>query len=410
MKLKLIALIAGAAVLAGGCALKQSPAEAFIKENVANAEVQLSSLLATCEAGDTLRIPSSYEKGEIKFVRKTGWVSGFFAGSLWYMYELTGEEKWAEHAQKHTENLRELQYVTTHHDVGFMVGSSFGNGLRLKGIAGYDTVIVNTAKSLSTRFKPAAGVLQSWEADKGWQAEKGWTCPVIIDNLMNLELLFKASELSGDPTFKQIAVSHLDKTLENHYREDASTWHVVDYDIATGEVLGKYTAQGYSDDSAWSRGQAWSLYGCILAYRFTKDVKYLERAKAVERFLFSHKNMPDDLVPYWDFDAPNIPDEPRDASSAAIIASALYELYGIVSDLPAEAAKYKAEADKILESLSTPAYRAEPGTNGGFLLMHSVSSLPHGNGIDVALNYADYYFLESLLRKRRIENGLPPVE
>ena len=372
----------------------------IIEENIANAEVQLSALLAASQEDGQIRIPSTYRDGKVRFVPKHDWVSGFFAGSLWYMYELTGDEKWAEAAQQHTENLHDIQYLTWHHDVGFMVYDSYGNGRRLKGLVQYDTVIVNTAKSLCTRFRPEAGVLQSWNADKGWQAQRGWKCPVIIDNMMNLELLFKASEISGDDTFKNIAISHSDKTILHHYRDDYSTWHVVDYDHETGAIRGKYTAQGAADDSAWARGQAWGLYGYTLAYRFTKDERYLQQAQHVVEFIFSHPNLPEDLVPYWDYNAPEIPNTPRDVSSAAIAASVLYELYDMTKNK-----EYKALADTIIESLSSPAYRAEQGTNGGFILMHSVGSIPHNSSIDVPLNYADYYFLEALVRKRNIENG-----
>ena len=385
-------------------AVQCAPRTDLINDNVENAKIQLKSLVDASEAGDTVKIPSTFKDGEIVYVPTDDWVSGFFAGSLWYMYELTGDEYWAGHARKHTEILDSIQYLTWHHDIGFMVYDSYGNGLRLKGIDGYKDVIVNAARSLSTRFRPAAGVIQSWDADKGWQGERGWKCPVIIDNMMNLELLFKATEFSGDSTFAKIAVSHADKTMQNHYRPDYSTYHVVDYDPETGEVRGRYTAQGYSDDSAWARGQAWSLYGYTMVYRFTSDKKYLDQAEKVAGFLFNNPNMPEDLVPYWDFDCPDIPDTYRDASSAAIIASALYELSYHTGN-----ALYKEKADKIIESLSSPAYRAAQGTNGGFILMHSVGSIPHGSSIDVPLNYADYYFLEALIRKGNIEKGVAPV-
>ena len=394
---------ASAAVLVSG--IFCSSGNSIISDNIANAEIQTRLLLEASEAGDTIRIPSSFQKGEVVFVPASDWVSGFFAGTLWYMYELTGDEFWAEHARKQTEALEDIQYLTWHHDVGFMIYDSYGNGLRLKNIDGYKDVCINAAKSLSTRFRPAAGILQSWNVDGGWQSERGWKCPVIIDNMMNLEILFKATEFSGDPTFAGIATSHADKTLKNHFRPDWSSYHVVDYDPETGEVLKKCTAQGYADESAWSRGQAWALYGFTAAYRCTADKKYLDAAENVAGFILSHPNMPEDLVPYWDLNAPDIPDEPRDASSAAIIASGLYELYGHTGkDI------YREKADKIICSLSRPAYRAAQGTNGGFILMHSVGSIPHGNSIDVPLNYADYYFLEALIRKRNIEAGLPPVE
>ena len=401
MHKKIILTLAAAATAFFSCDTRPD----LIKDNVANAEIQLGSLLKASEEGDTIRIPSSYQDGKIIYVPTDDWVSGFFAGSLWYMYELTGDEFWAEHARSHTEVLDSIQYLTWHHDVGFMVYDSYGNGLRLKNIDGYKDVCVNTAKSLSTRFRPGAGVLQSWNTDRGWQAERGWKCPVIIDNMMNLELLFKATEFTGDSTYAKIAISHADKTLENHFRPDWSCYHVVDYDPETGKVLGRCTAQGYADESAWARGQAWALYGFAVAYRFTGDRKYLDLSEHVAEYLFSHPNMPEDLVPYWDFNAPSIPDEPRDASSAAVIASGLYELSYLTGK-----ASYKETADKIINSLSSPAYRAAQGTNGGFILMHSVGSIPHGSSIDVPLNYADYYLLEALVRKRNIENGLPPVK
>lgn len=400
MKLKFLSILALAAF-----AVQCAPQTDIISENVDNAKIQLKYLLEASEAGDTVRIPSTYQNGEIVYVPVDDWVSGFFAGTLWYMYELTGDEYWADHARKHTEILDTIQYLKWHHDIGFMIYDSYGNGLRLKNPDGYKDVIVNAAKSLSTRFRPAAGIIQSWDADKGWQANNGWKCPVIIDNMMNLELLMKATEFTGDSTYYNIAVSHADQTMKNHYRPDYSTYHVVDYDPETGEVRGRYTAQGYSDESAWARGQAWSLYGYTVMYRYTGDKKYLEQAEKVADFILNHPNMPEDLIPYWDFDCPDIPDTYRDASAGAIMASALYELFGFTGN-----DMYKEKADKMIESLSSPAYRAAQGTNGGFILMHSVGSIPHGSSIDVPLNYADYYFLEALIRKGNLEKGLAPVK
>lgn len=400
MKLKFLSILALAAF-----AVQCTPQADIISENVDNAKIQLKYLLEASEAGDTVRIPSTYQNGEIVYVPVDDWVSGFFAGTLWYMYELTGDEYWADHARKHTEILDTIQYLKWHHDIGFMIYDSYGNGLRLKNPDGYKDVIVNAAKSLSTRFRPAAGIIQSWDADKGWQANNGWKCPVIIDNMMNLELLMKATEFTGDSTYYNIAVSHADQTMKNHYRPDYSTYHVVDYDPETGEVRGRYTAQGYSDESAWARGQAWSLYGYTVMYRYTGDKKYLEQAEKVADFILNHPNMPEDLIPYWDFDCPDIPDTYRDVSAGAIMASALYELFGFTGN-----DMYKEKADKMIESLSSPAYRAAQGTNGGFILMHSVGSIPHGSSIDVPLNYADYYFLEALIRKGNLEKGLAPVK
>lgn len=385
-----------------------------INDNVNFAKKQLAPLIAASEDGGKVRTPSTVKDGEVVYVPARDWVSGFFAGTLWYMYELTGEEDYAVHAQKHTEILHDIQFFTSHHDVGFMIYDSYGNGLRLKNIPGYDTVLVNTAKSLATRFRPEAGVIQSWNADGGWQKERGWKCPVIIDNMMNLELLFRASEISGDQSFREIAVSHADKTIENHFRSDYSCYHVVDYDPETGDVRGKYTAQGADDESRWARGQSWALYGYTMTYRFTKDQRYLDEAENIAHFLINEPDMPADLVPLWDYDAAKYGVEKsqyapyvnqRDVSSGAIMASALYELWQYTKN-----DGYLKAADKIVKSLSTAPYRAELGTNGGFLLQHSVGSIPHGNSIDVPLNYADYYLLEALVRRCHIEAGESPVE
>ncbi len=384
-----------------------------VNDNVEFAKKQLKPLITASEEGDTVRIPSTFADGEIVYVPTDDWVSGFFAGTLWYMYELTGDEQYAVHAQKHTEALQEIQFLTWHHDVGFMVYDSYGNGLRLKNIPGYDTVLVNTAKSLSTRFRPQAGIIQSWSVDKGWQKTKGWKCPVIIDNLMNLELLFRASEISGDPTYRNIAISHADKTMDNHFRSDYSTYHVVDYDPQTGQVLRKCTAQGADDESRWARGQAWALYGYTVMYRFTREQKYLDHAQKVAHFILNEPDMPEDLIPLWDYDAVKYGEQKpeyaayenqRDVSSAAIVASALYELWQYTSK-----DEYLKSADKIVRNLSAAPYRAALGTNGGFILKHSVGSIPHGSSIDVPLNYADYYLLEALVRRRHIEKGESPV-
>ena len=373
--------------------------DAFLKENIANAVKQNTLQTDIIENSGKILNPRTIDKnGNIKYVKHKDWCSGFYPGIIWELYDLTGDQKWETLARKYTEDLEEVQYLTEHHDVGFMIGSSYLNGLRKAGIEKYKSVVIQTAKSLSTRFRPSTGVIQSWNIDKGWQSKRGWKCPVIIDNMMNLELLFEATRLSGDSTFHNIAVKHADTTLKNHFRPDASSYHVVDYDPETGEVRSRQTAQGYAHESAWARGQAWALYGFTLCYRYTGDKKYLNQAVRIHDFIFNNKNLPKDLVPYWDYDAPNIPYEPRDASAAACVASALYELSGY-----AHKKNYINQADKILESLSSPAYRAETGTNGNFILMHSVGSIPHNQEIDVPLNYADYYYLEALIRKRNLK-------
>ena len=372
----------------------------FIMENIEFAKNQENLQVNLIEKSGRILNPRTFEKGKIKYIGREDWTSGFFPGTMWYMFELTGDSIWRTRARKYTEALDSVKYITWNHDVGFMIQCSYGNGLRLKESSGaYRDVIIEAAKSLSTRFRPAAGIIQSWNVDKGWQALRGWECPVIIDNMMNLELLFNATKLSGDSTFYKIAVSHADKTIENHYRPNYSCYHVVDYNLTDGSVRNRHTAQGYSHESSWARGQAWGIYGFMVCYRETGNPKYLKQAQKAFDFIIHHKNFPSDFIPYWDFDAPKIPDEPRDASSAAIIASALYELARYENG-----GLYKTWADKIMNSLASPTYRAELGENGNFLLKHSVGSIPHGAEIDVPLNYADYYFLEALVRKRNMGN------
>lgn len=357
---------------------------------------QYSLMLQQIGREGKVRIPKTIDKlGRMVYIPIDDWCSGFFPGSLCYLYQLTNDKSWLLQSKRFTEALDSIQYLTWHHDVGFMIGSSYLNIYRLSPNKAYKKAIIQTAKSLCTRFRKKAGVIQSWNVDRGWQSKRGWTCPVIIDNIMNLELLFEATRLSGDSTYWKVAVSHANKTLENQFRKDGSCYHVVDYDPNNGAVLHRQTAQGYADNSAWARGQAWAVYGYTVCYRYTHDRKYLDQAVKTLNFVMQNPNLPEDLIPYWDFDAPNIPNEPRDASSAACIASALYEMNNYLPDNG-----YTSLADRIIRSLSSPEYRAPLGKNGCFLLMHSVGSIPHNNEIDVPLNYADYYFLEALTRRK----------
>ena len=357
---------------------------------------QYSLMLQQIGREGKVRIPKTIDKlGRMVYIPIDDWCSGFFPGSLCYLYHLTNDKSWLVQSKRFTEALDSIQYLTWHHDVGFMIGSSYLNIYRLNPNKAYKKAIIQTAKSLCTRFRKKAGVIQSWNVDRGWQSKRGWTCPVIIDNMMNLELLFEATRLSGDSTYWKVAVSHANKTLENQFRKDGSCYHVVDYDPNNGAVLHRQTAQGYADNSAWARGQAWAVYGYTVCYRYTHDRKYLDQAVKTLNFVMQNPNLPDDLIPYWDFDAPNIPNEPRDVSSAACIASALYEMNNYLPDNG-----YTSLADRIIRSLSSPEYRAPLGKNGCFLLMHSVGSIPHNNEIDVPLNYADYYFLEALTRRK----------
>ena len=372
---------------------------------VKNAAEHINYQIKDIENGKekTVRNPvtTALNRYSTAYCKPSDWRSGFFPGSVWYMYELTGNKNLIPYAQKYTEAIEEAKHLTRHHDIGFIINCSFGNGRRFIKPAEYDSVLVTAAKSLCTRFRPDAGIIQSWDVRPGsWQEKKGWTCPVIIDNMMNLELLFEATKITGDSTYYNLAVSHADKTLKEHFRDNGSCYHVIDYNPSDGNVLHRMTAQGYQDESSWSRGQAWGIYGYTMCYRETGDPRYLNQAMKTFNYMRNHKNMPEDKVPYWDMDAPDIPHEPRDASSAAIIASALYELSGYPVENAAGLKKY---ADEIMASLTSEEYTAKVGENGGFILKHSTGSIPHGKEIDVPLNYADYYYIEALKRKHDIE-------
>jgi rhamnogalacturonyl hydrolase YesR len=340
------------------------------------------------------------KQGRVVGCHYDDWRSGFFPGSLWYMYDLTKDNRFLTSARRYTDSLHKAADITWSHDVGFIINTSFGNGWRITHEVDYRETIVRAARSLMTRFRPKAGVFQSWNVQNGWQSQRGWKCPVIIDNMMNLELLFKATQFTGDSTFYRAAVSHADRTLKEHFRPDGSCYHVVDYDPETGTVRSRQTAQGFSDESVWSRGQSWAIYGYTLCYRYTHDARYLAQAERTFDMMIHNPRMPKDGVPYWDMDAPSIPDEDRDVSSASCIASALYEMAQYDVD---KGPIFRHYADKLLSSLSSSKYRAAIGTNGFFLLKHSVGSKPHKAEIDVPLNYADYYYLEALVRRQNLQ-------
>ncbi len=379
--------------------------KAWITRIIKNAEAQIGQEIDTIEASGKCLNPVTLNKnGDIYYCGFADWRSGFFPGSVWYLYELTGNAELLPIAHKYTDALERAKTLTWHHDIGFIINCSYGNGLRISKKEQYKGVMIEAARSLCTRFREKPGVIQSWNVTgNSWQSKRGWECPVIIDNMMNLELLFEATKLSGDSTYYKVAVSHANRTMKEQFRADGSCYHVVDYSLDNGTVRHRQTAQGYSDESAWSRGQAWAIYGYTMCYRETGNKAYLEQALRTFRFMKNHKHMASDLIPYWDMDAPKIPNEPRDVSSAAVIASALYEISQYDSE---NAETYITYADNIMHSLATPNYTAKLGENGRFILKHSVGSIPHNSEIDVPLNYADYYYLEAL--KRRINLFLKP--
>ncbi|WP_245645446.1 glycoside hydrolase family 88 protein [Niabella ginsenosidivorans] len=331
--------------------------------------------------------------GSLGTMKSDWWCSGFFAGSLWYLYEATEDTILKVAAEKWTEAIEREQYNTSTHDLGFMLYCSYGNGYRLTNDPTYKRVLLTGAASLATRFDPKVGLIKSW--DKMGE----YNYPVIIDNMMNLEFLFWAAKASGNKKLSEIAIAHADNTLKNHFRPDASSYHVVCYD-SVGNVIARKTNQGYADGSAWARGQAWGLYGYTVMYRETRNKRYLDQARAIAKFFMEHPRLPKDKIPYWDFDDPTIPDAPRDASAAAIASSALLELSRYVDVVTSE--KYYHFAEKVLVCLSGPAYFTSSGNNH-FLLKHSTGNMPKKSEIDVPLIYADYYYIEALLRYQKFK-------
>lgn len=379
-------------MLLSSCSQKINIAKTFA-ETEQQTEVMLREINVAKQNKPDLISPRTIEKNELRLVSSRDWTSGFFPGQLWFLYEQSANNKWKTQAEVFTAYIEREKTNATTHDMGFKVYSSVGNGFRLTNNEHYKEVIIESARTLLTRFNNTTGTIRSWDHHK-----EVWGFPVIIDNMMNLELLFAATRLTRDSSFFKIAVSHANTTIKNHYRSDYSSFHVVDYDTVTGKVVKKNTHQGYADESAWSRGQAWGLYGFTFCYRETNDPVYLKQAEGIANFLLQHPNMPKDLVPYWDFNAPNIPDEPRDASAAAIMASSLYEL----SLYSSKGKEYRKKADKILYNL-TNFYRSKIGENKGFILLHSTGHKPNKSEIDVPINYADYYFLEALHRAKQLK-------
>lgn len=340
------------------------------------------------------RFPKTFEKGKLQTSGSEWWCSGFYPGSLLYLYEETRDTALYNEAIRILGVLEKEKLNTRTHDLGFMMYCSFGNANRIAPKPEYKDILLTSAKSLSTRFNSTVGCIKSWDG-------KPSEFLVIIDNMMNLELLFWATRVSGDSSFYKIAVTHANTTMQHHFRPDYSSYHVINYNSETGAVQQKRTAQGNADSSAWARGQAWGLYGYTVMYRETKNKKYLEQANNIAHFLLNHPALPADKIPYWDFDAPGIPSALRDASAASIIAAALLELCTYTD--AAKSKTYFTAAETILRTLSNKQYTAAIGTNGGFILQHGVGHMPNKTEVDVPLTYGDYYFIEAMMRYKRMK-------
>lgn len=341
---------------------------------------------------DSTQFPRALdENGQLVATNSRSWTSGFYPGVLWQLSETEIGQPLRAPAIQWTAFIEKEKWDDHTHDLGFKLFCSFGQGYRITRDETYKDIIIQASKTLIQRYNDTVGSIRSWDFN-----QEVWAFPVIIDNMMNLDMLFTASQWTGDSTFYNVAYQHALTTMKNHFRPDNSSYHVIDYDPSTGEIRNRHTHQGAGHESAWSRGQAWGLYGFAMAYRYTKDPRFLEQAKAIAQFFFNHPNLPEDKIPYWDFDAPNIPNEPRDVSAAAVAAAGLLELYHYDTE---KQAQYLSWADAILTSLEKPEYQSNTAP---FLLQHSVGSVPGKFEVDVPIIYADYYYVEALFRRLAI--------
>lgn len=390
-------------------ATAQNSEKEFVRENFDFSARQTQHMLNTSYNSKypmphSLRKDGTVARGPIQL-----WTAGFFPGTLWYLAEYTGDKALKDSALVWTQKMEPMKTFTDNHDIGFMMYCSYGSAYRLTQNKSYIDILVESARSLCTRYSPITGTIKSWNSWRSWNDSTVFKYPVIIDNMMNLELLFFASRASGDDTYRKVAISHAEKTMQNQMRKDGSCYHITMYDPTTGKFIKGETSQGYSDNSAWARGQGWAIYGFTTVYRETKDARFLKTAEKAADFYVNHKNLPSDKVAWWDFNACEEGYTPgkrsnankvvtnyRDASAAALVASALFELSTYSKG--AKAKKYFETAKQIIHSLGSSNYRAEEGKNGNFILMHSTGAIPQNGEIDVPLVYADYYFVEALLR------------
>lgn len=405
MKLTSIIPIIGMALSAAaytGCVNASAETELDIDGDLAycNAQIHrtLDELRGNSDTIDYTMMPRNMEGDatcwHCRKADKEEWCGGFWPGILWYNYEATGDTTIRKEAEKFTASLEFLSKIPAFdHDLGFLMFCSYGNGYRLTRDPHYRQVIIDTADSLATLYNPNVGTILSWPRNVKMLGGHN----TIMDNMINLEMLFWAAKNGGSSNLYDIAVKHAETTMKHHFRPDFTCYHVAVYDSVSGDFIKGMTHQGYADNSLWARGQSWAIYGYTMVYRETRDPRFLDFAQKVTDVYLDR--LPEDYVPYWDFDDPRIPDAPRDASAAAVVASALLELQGYV--VPEQSKKYLAAAEKMLASLGSDAYRS--GDRRPAFLDHSVGHHPAGSEIDAAIIYADYYYIEALLRKKKLE-------
>ena len=369
-------------ILSGACQQKNT----LPVDRIASLSATQCSLMEQSLTEDTM--PRSFQDGQIILSETRWWCSGFFPGVCWYTYRIGGDPRMKEMALRQTAKLLDVNKLSKSHDLGFQVMPSSVEAYRETGDSLYLKTIYAAAEKLAARFSPVTGVIRSWDGPAS-------SFIVIIDNMMNLELLTWAARQFNVPEWKEIAVTHARTTIRNHFREDGSCYHTIDYNPEDGSVVRRRTVQGYSDESAWSRGQAWALYGFTMMYRETGEEDFLEQAVRCAGYLLPKlKHRP---VPSWDFDAPEESIDQDDASAGAIMASAFLELCTLTKDAKLSKLCYS-QAIATLNALCSEKYLAKPGELGGFLLKHSTGHYSKGSEIDAPLTYADYYFLEALWR------------
>ena len=381
-----------------GCTKSSNPSHIDLQKQIDDCENQLK--IAVPKLTDLTKHPRLIDKDKKEWKEVTNdkliWTSGFYPGVLWYAYDITGNERWKNEAIKRTEVFEDFQNIKEHHDIGFMMFPAYGNGYKISGKKEYKDILLNSAASLASRFNPNVGTIKSWSNKMHPRWKQHIT---IIDNMLNLELLFWAAKNGGHKKYYDIAVKHAETTMKNHFRKDLTSWHVLEYDSINGNVLNRHTKQGFADDSRWSRGQAWGVYGYTMVYKETKDKKYLDFAKKLADTYLSL--LPHDMVPAWDFDVQSNPKEEKDASAAAIVASSLMDLSTFV-DSETDQERYFNAGVEILKSLGSEKYSAV-GKADSFLL-HSTGAKSLGHEIDVALIYADYYYIEALSRLQKLQS------